>query len=154
VRTGHAPILVTVQEQDGRSHLPGIKSPRGDVSKVVIHHPAQATVDGLPDDGMQPGPRAGQRGMIRRGEYAATGLVVTVLVILGRCQAALQHRASRGRGAQFPLAGGRQAGVPVQPVGIERGSPETQTTARTRSGSRAAQAMACGGPPECPMTAN
>src|SRR5690348_11301346 len=39
VRTGCDPILATVQDEDWRGYLPGVKPPRGDVCEVVIHHP-------------------------------------------------------------------------------------------------------------------
>ena len=68
VRTGHDPILATVQEKDWRAYLARVKPPWGDVCQVVIHQPAQAAFHGLSGDGGQPGPWSRECGMICRGE--------------------------------------------------------------------------------------
>src|SRR5215472_7874811 len=115
VRTGHDPILATVQEQDWRVYLPRIKPPRADVCEVVIHHPAQTASYGLPGDGGQPGPRTPQRGMIGWGELFRVELC-------GR-EVVLQRRAPADRGAQVRRAGGRHAPEPVQPLGVEWSQP-------------------------------
>lgn len=112
VRTGCDPILATVQEEDWRGYLRGVKPPRGDVCEVVIHHPPRPAFHGLPGDGAQPGPSPRECGMICRGELFQ--------VELGRRQAVLERRASLGGGVELCRAGGRHAGEPVQALGVER----------------------------------
>jgi hypothetical protein len=68
VRAGHHPILAAVYEQHRRAYRPGVEPPGGDAGQFVVHHPAQSAVHGLLDNGVQPGPWAGQGGMVGGGE--------------------------------------------------------------------------------------
>src|SRR5882757_1545806 len=108
MRTGHDPVLATLQVQDRRAYLAGLEAPGCDVGQVVVDRPARAFFDGLPGDPAQPGPGAGERRVVGRGEL--------VRLELSGPEISVDRRASLDRGTQFGLAERMHAREPVQPL--------------------------------------
>src|SRR6202521_6106860 len=109
MRPGRDPILTALHDQDRRAYLPRVKAPRGDVSQVVIDHPAHAAVEGSPGDFSQPRPCTLQRGMICRREQFR--------IELTRREVVLERRAARCGRTQLRRAGGPHAREPIQANG-------------------------------------
>lgn len=124
VRAGRDPVLAPVQEQGRRPYLPGVEPPRGDIGQVVIHHPAQAALQGLFGDIAQPGPRTGEGGPICRGELLRVERGGGQMV--GRPRKQGFGRRAEVRGAVVPEH--HQAGVSLTGRGVidMQGAPVAQ----------------------------
>src|SRR5215813_9291960 len=147
VRARYDPVQAAMDEEHCRGYLGGVEAPRRDVREVIVYRRCRAGCDGRSDDVQQPGPRPGECGKVARSE-------LRVVVIAERLR--VSPLAPRSFAAARSIATPESAMPANQssPSAPNWASPAMLTTPRTRSGSSAPQARACGPPPEWPMTAN